>query len=89
MNHLNNITELSLKDFAEIIGRSPSTILKWEERGYLPSPPRSKSGHRKYSIVQAQGIYSALHNSGWTGAPVPMPEELKKKFKEVMENGRN
>jgi DNA-binding transcriptional MerR regulator len=63
---------LYTSDVAKAVGVHPNTVRRYEERGYLPSVPRSPSGYRLYSrlhLEQMRLAHIALRGP-WPGRSI-------------------
>ena len=49
-------TELTIGDLAERTGVSAATVRMWEQRHGFPVPQRLSSGHRRYSVDDAEAV---------------------------------
>ena len=62
---------LRTSDIAKIVGVHPNTVRLYEEWGYLPPIPRSRSGYRQFTenhLAQMQLAWIALHADSWHSA---------------------
>ena len=51
---------IRVKDVERIIDRDRSTILRWERKGYIPSPQKDSRGWRFYSDEEIEQIKEHL-----------------------------
>ena len=62
---------LRTSDIAKQVGAHPNTVRLYEEWGYLPPIPRSRSGYRQFTeahVDQMQLAWMALHTDSWHAA---------------------
>jgi DICT domain-containing protein len=52
----NLVTDLAIKDVAELTGLAAGTIRMWEQRYGFPTPQRTPSGYRRYSEDDVEAV---------------------------------
>lgn len=72
---------LRTSDIAKRVGVHPNTVRLYEEWGFLPPIPRSRSGYRQFTekhLAQMQLAWMALHTDSWHSAKTILNQLVRK-----------